>query len=74
MLIPTTWKTLTADLVADRFDIAMGGVSVTPDRAALGDFSRPVLRDGKGPIVRCADKDRFVSVASCNGSGAGSTS
>jgi len=63
VIVPTTWQTLQADLMADRYDIAMGGISVTPDRAAIGDFSIPVMRDGKRPIVRCADRDRYVSVA-----------
>jgi cyclohexadienyl dehydratase len=62
VIVPTTWKTLQADLQADRYDIAMGGVSVTADRAAIGDFSLPVMRDGKRPIVRCSDKDRYVSI------------
>jgi cyclohexadienyl dehydratase len=62
VIVPTTWKTLTADLAADRYDIAMGGVSMTPDRAALGDFSHPVLHDGKRPIARCAEKDRYTSL------------
>ncbi|NGM37484.1 transporter substrate-binding domain-containing protein [Methylobacterium sp. DB0501] len=61
-IVPTTWKTLKDDLLADRYDVAMGGVSVTPDRAAVADFSVPVLTDGKRPIVRCADKARFVTV------------
>jgi cyclohexadienyl dehydratase len=61
-IVPTTWKTMKSDLQADRFDIAMGGVSVTPDRAAVGDFSAPVMHDGKRPIVRCADKDLYISV------------
>lgn len=63
VLVQTSWSSLAADLAADRFDVAMGGVSITPDRAAQGDFSRPVLHDGKRPIVRCSDKARFVSVA-----------
>ena len=62
-VVPTTWKALPDDLKADRFDIAMGGVSVTPARAALGDFSVTVMSDGKRPIVRCADKDRYTSLA-----------
>src|SRR5262252_600048 len=62
VIVPTAWKTLQADLAADRFDIAMGGVSVTPHRAAAGDFSIPVLHDGKRPIARCADKDRYTSI------------
>src|ERR1700754_57288 len=51
VIVPTTWKTLSADFQAEKFDVAMGGVSETPDRAALGEFSIPVLRDGKRPIV-----------------------
>ncbi|HEX3441606.1 MAG TPA: transporter substrate-binding domain-containing protein [Pseudolabrys sp.] len=62
-IVPTTWKTMQADLQADRFDIAMGGVSVTPDRAAIGAFSVTVMRDGKRPIVRCTDKELFTSIA-----------
>ena len=62
VIVPTAWKTLQADLAADRFDIAMGGVSVTPDRGAAADFSIPVLHDGKRPIARCADKDRYTSI------------
>jgi cyclohexadienyl dehydratase len=62
-IVPTTWKSMADDLKADRFDVAMGGVSVTPARAAIGDFSMTVMSDGKRPIVRCTDKDRFTSVA-----------
>lgn len=62
-IVPTAWKTLKEDLTADRFDVAMGGVSVTPDRAAVGNYSIPVMHDGKRPIVRCPDKDRYTSVA-----------
>ncbi len=62
-IVPTTWKSMAADLEADRFDVAMGGVSVTPDRAAIGDFSITVLQDGKRPIVRCSDTERYTSVA-----------
>lgn len=66
-IVPTTWKSMTDDFKADRFDIVMGGVSVTPQRAALGDFSVPVMNDGKRPIVRCADKHRYTSVATIDG-------
>jgi cyclohexadienyl dehydratase len=61
-IVPTAWPTLTKDLQANRFDVAMGGVSVTADRAAIGDFSITVMSDGKRPIVRCADASRFTSL------------
>jgi cyclohexadienyl dehydratase len=49
--------------MAHKYDVAMGGVSILPERAAHGDFSTPVNIDGKRPIVRCADKERFTTVA-----------
>jgi len=41
----------------------MGGVSVSPARAARGTFSTVIYVDGKRPIARCADQDRFTSLA-----------
>jgi cyclohexadienyl dehydratase len=58
--VHTTWPTLTADFVAGKFDIAV--VTVQPDRAKLGVFSISHFVDGKRPIARCADKDRFTSI------------
>jgi cyclohexadienyl dehydratase len=49
--VQTAWPTLMKDFETDRFDIAMGGVSVTLDRAKKGYFSTPYLRDGKTPIT-----------------------
>jgi cyclohexadienyl dehydratase len=60
---PTHWADLTRDLDADAFDIAMGGVSVTLERQKKAYFSEPYLRDGKTPIARCADKEKFASLA-----------
>ncbi|MFH8635123.1 transporter substrate-binding domain-containing protein [Streptomyces lydicus] len=57
--VPTTWAELVGDLAAGRCDIAMGGVSVTLPRARSVYFSEPTRTDGKTPIVRCADKDKF---------------
>lgn len=57
--VKTSWPTLKKDFEADAFDVAMGGVSITLDRQKVGLFSDPVLREGKTPIARCADKDRF---------------
>lgn len=57
--VATSWARLTGDLRAGRCDIAMGGVSVTLDRARGTYFSEPTRRDGKTPIVRCADRDKY---------------
>jgi cyclohexadienyl dehydratase len=61
--VKTTWSTLLPDFTAQKYDVAMGGVSILPERAAQGDFSIPVNIDGKRPIVRCADRERLSSVA-----------
>ena len=58
----TSWPTLAADFQSGKFDVAMGGVTVTLDRAKLGFFSQPYLREGKTPITRCADKERFTTL------------
>ncbi len=62
-IVPTTWASLLPDFTARRFDVAMGGVSVNAPRAAAGAFSDVTFVDGKRPIARCADQDRFTSVA-----------
>ena len=62
-IVPTAWANLLADLNAQKFDIGMGGISVTLDRAKTALFSSPVMRAGKAPIARCTDKDRFTSLA-----------
>ncbi len=61
--VQTAWPNLMADFQADKFDLAIGGVSVTLDRARVGLFSIPIMIDGKTPIARCADKDRFHALA-----------
>ncbi|MFJ6787045.1 transporter substrate-binding domain-containing protein [Streptomyces angustmyceticus] len=61
--VATTWSGLVGDLSAGRCDIAMGGVSVTLPRARHVAFSEPTRTDGKTPIVRCADKDKYRTLA-----------
>lgn len=61
-MVPTTWSTLLDDVTAHRCDLAVGGVSVTADRAARASFTVPYLRDGKTPIVRCADLGRYATL------------
>ena len=62
--VPTSWGKLAEDTKAHRFDIAVGGISITAPRREFAAFSTVLVSDGKRPVVRCADKDRFSSVAS----------
>lgn len=61
-IVPTVWGTLSEQFQARTFDIAMGGVTILPPRAVLGDFTAVTFVDGKRPVARCEDRDRFTSI------------
>ena len=61
--VPTTWPTLSKDFAANTFDIAMGGVSITLARQLIGSFSTPIMREGKAPIARCGETEKFDTLA-----------
>jgi len=52
------WPRLLADLDADRFDVAMSGVTVRPDRSVAGRFSVAVAETGALVLVRDTDRWR----------------
>jgi cyclohexadienyl dehydratase len=62
-IVKTSWPTLKSDLEADRFDIAMGGITITLDRQKAGLFSIPVFSSGKTPITHCADAAKYRTLA-----------
>ncbi len=45
------WPELEADLAAGRFDVAMSGVTVRPERSLAGRFTVPVARSGALALV-----------------------
>lgn len=61
--VKTTWANLMADFTGGKCDIALGGISVTLERQKRVFFSAPYMVNGKTPIVRCEDVQRFQSVA-----------
>lgn len=61
-VVPTTWTNLMNDLET-KCDVAMGGISITLNRAKQALYSAPYLRDGKAAIVRCADASEFQTLA-----------
>jgi cyclohexadienyl dehydratase len=60
--VETTWSTLMEDLLADKFDIAMGGITRRMDRQVQAQFSHGYITFGKSPLIRLEDKDRFQSL------------
>jgi len=61
--VPTVWVRLLDDFLAEKFEIAMGGVTITEARAERAFFSLPTFVHGKRPLCRAEDRDRFTSVA-----------
>lgn len=64
--IPTTWKTLLDDLQADKFDIAMGGITRTTKRQTVANMTNPYLVFGKCFLVRKGDKNKYNSLEVVN--------
>ena len=62
-IVPTAWPTLMPDLLGGKFDIAMGGITITTDRAKTALFSTPVMKSGKTPITRCADQSKYQTLS-----------
>lgn len=61
--VATSWPNLMKDLADDRFDLAMSGISIDTERQKQAAFSLPYLSDGKTPITRCENLDRFRTLA-----------
>src|SRR5438552_7252327 len=62
-IVPSVWIDLLDHFLADRFDIAIGGVTVTAPRAEKAFFSSPTFVDGKRPLARREARDRCTSIA-----------
>ncbi|WP_156772349.1 transporter substrate-binding domain-containing protein [Mycobacterium sp. 1245805.9] len=61
-IVPTTWASVVDDL-GSKCDVAMGGITITLNRAEHAIYSAPYLRDGKAAIVRCADRPKFQTLS-----------
>jgi cyclohexadienyl dehydratase len=64
--VRTSWANLMQDHAARRFDIAVGGISITPERAAVAAFSTSYHTGGKTAIVRCGEEERFDTLEEIN--------
>jgi cyclohexadienyl dehydratase len=63
--IPTSWPTLTADVMAEpqMFDLAIGGITITEARCATMLMSDGYLVNGKTILCRASEADRYRSLA-----------
>lgn len=62
--VPTSWPTLTADVLSDpqKFDLAMGGITITDARCETMLMSDGYLANGKTILCRTEDTARFRSL------------
>ena len=66
VFVPTSWRTLLRDASANRFDLAMNGINAVEDRHWTVDFSIPYAEDGLVALARCAETERYLSLADLN--------
>lgn len=69
VFVQTSWPTLMQDLKSSKFDIGMGGISKTQERQREAFQTRSYLNDGKAPIVRCGDEQKYDTVDEINRKG-----
>lgn len=60
--VRTDWRTLEADMLGGKFDIAVGGITRTFERAMILDMSRGYLSFGKTVLCRADDAKRFMTL------------
>ena len=60
--VPTSWPTLTADVLADpqTFDFAIGGITITDTRLETMDMSEDYLGNGKTILCRKEDAGKYT--------------
>jgi cyclohexadienyl dehydratase len=64
--VATTWPTMMKDLQADKFDIAVGGVTRNTARQKSAYVSQGYLSFGKVPLIRNEDKDKYLTIEDIN--------
>lgn len=64
--VKTTWKTLMPDFQSGKCDIAVGGISVTLERQKKVFFTQTLDVDGKIPLARCENKDKYQTIEQLN--------
>lgn len=66
VFVKTSWPTLSQDLQEKKFDMAIGGISITPDREMKFIFSKPLLFDKKVALIRCDDRTKYNNITDIN--------
>lgn len=65
VMVKSSWPTLMNDFL-EKCDIAVGGISVSTERAKKAGFSMAYMVNGKAPITQCENVKKFQTVADIN--------
>ena len=60
--VPFRWPELMNALRAGTFDVAMSGVTIRPERAVHGRFTRPYVTTGAVALIRTAERAQIADV------------
>lgn len=60
--VKTSWPALMEDLHKNKFDLAVGGISRNTDRQKTAHLTHPYINDGKAPLIRQEDKEKYTSL------------
>jgi cyclohexadienyl dehydratase len=63
--VQTTWADLMPDFLK-KCDIAVGGISISMERAAQAFYTDPIWTGGKTPITRCENVEKYDTVEEIN--------
>ena len=61
-MVKTAWPKLMQDFT-EKCDVAVGGISVSTDRAKTAFFTTAYMVNGKAPITKCENVGKFQTVA-----------
>lgn len=63
--VQTKWADLMPDFLS-KCDIGVGGISISMARAKQAFYSIPTMRDGKTPITRCENVEKYDTIGEIN--------
>ena len=64
--VPTSWPTLMQDTLDRKFDLAICGITITPQRQKQALMSVGYLGNGKTVLCRAEDAKKYVTIAAIN--------
>ena len=64
--VPTSWPTLMNDTLAEKFDLAVCGITITEARLEKALMSNGYLKNGKTILIRSEDVNKYKTLADIN--------